>query len=42
MVKLHLQQPKRNYYNVLTEIGRDLQTPWLRFKSQMAVFGQKW
>ena len=42
MVKMHSQQPKRNYYNVYTKIGRDLQTTWSRFKSLMVVFGQKW
>ena len=37
MVKMHPQLPKMNYQNVLTNIGHDLQTPWSRFKSQMAV-----
>ena len=42
MVKMHSQEPKRNYYNVETKIWRDLQTPRARFMAQMAVFGQKW
>ena len=41
MVKVYSQLPKKELLYRYTKIRRDLQTPWSRFKSQMAYFGQK-